>query len=138
MYQNCAFGRCWEMFSLPVRKRMVPPEEGWPSAYGELPYNLVMNQPGTKLSIAEASPRVEFRMSKELKLEVEEAAAMLGSTFTAFATQALVERARQVKQQYNLTLISGEARDSFVELMTNPPSPSDALKRTVNTRKVIL
>lgn len=86
----------------------------------------------------EPSPRVEFRMPQELKREVEEAAALLGSTFTAFATQALVERAREVKHQYGLTVLCDEARDSFVELMANPPAPSETLKKTLNTRSVVL
>lgn len=88
------------------------------------------------LRSAQSSPRVEFRMPEDLKREVEEAAALLGTTFTAFATQALVERARQVKHQYSYTLLSDGARDSFVELMENPPEPSDALKKTLNTRDV--
>lgn len=87
---------------------------------------------------AEPSPRVEFRMPPDLKREVEEAAALVGSTFTAFATQALVERAREVKHQYGFTVLSDEARDAFVELMVEPPQPSEALKKTLNTRDVVL
>ncbi len=77
-------------------------------------------------------------MPRELKREVEEAAALLGSTFTAFATQTLVERAREVKHAHSLTVLSDEARDAFVEMMTVPPAPSDALKRTISTKKVVL
>lgn len=84
------------------------------------------------------SPRVEFRMPQDLKREVEEAAALLGSTFTAFATQALVERAREVRREYGLTVLCDEARDSFVELMTDPPAPSEALRKTLNPAKVVL
>jgi uncharacterized protein (DUF1778 family) len=106
--------------------------------YGILPYNERMKAVGADSGFGSVSPRVEFRMSKELKREVEEAAALLGSSFTAFATQALVERAREVKHQYGLTVLCDEARDSFVEMMTNPPAPSEALKRTLNTTKVVL
>src|SRR5580658_819864 len=84
------------------------------------------------------SPRVEFRMPLSLKREVEEAAALMGASFTAFATQALVERAREVKHQYGLTVLCDEARDSFVEMITNPPAPSDALRKTLNTRSVVI
>lgn len=77
-------------------------------------------------------------MPQHLKQEVEEAAALLGCTFTAFATHALVERAREVKQRYGLTVLCDEARDSFVEMMANPPAPSEALKKTLNTKKVVL
>lgn len=77
-------------------------------------------------------------MPAHLKREIEEAAALLGTTFTAFATQALVERARAVKHQHGLTILCDEARDAFVEMMANPPEPSEALKRTLNTTKVVL
>src|SRR5579862_7229939 len=86
--------------------------------------------------VEQTSQRVEFRMPEGLKREVEEAAALLGSTFTAFATQALVERARAVKHQYGLTVLCDESRDSLVEMIANPPAPSEALRRTLNTKSV--
>lgn len=82
--------------------------------------------------------RVEFRLAPELKLEIEEAAALLGSSFTAFATSVLVERAREIKREHQLSVLSGEAGRSFVELMADPPEPSEALVKTLNTRKVAL
>ncbi|CAN5702377.1 hypothetical protein BH11ARM2_BH11ARM2_06720 [soil metagenome] len=82
--------------------------------------------------------RVEFRMSADLKSEVEEAAALLGASFTAFATQTLVERARAVKQEHTLTVLGDEARDAFIEMITNPPAPSDALRKTLGVRSVTL
>jgi uncharacterized protein (DUF1778 family) len=89
-------------------------------------------------SQVQMSSRVEFRMPEDLKHEVDEAAALLGTTFTAFATQVLVERARQVKQNHGLTILGDEARDSFVEMMSNPPEPSLALKATLKRRQVMV
>lgn len=97
-----------------------------------MPYNLLMT------SKAPVSSRVEFRMPPELKLEVEEAAALLGSSFTAFAAQALIERAREVKHLHNLTILGDAARDSFIEMMTNPPEPSEALIKTLSVKSVVL
>jgi uncharacterized protein (DUF1778 family) len=77
-------------------------------------------------------------MPQNLKREVEEAVALLGSTFTAFATQTLVERAREIKQQHGLTVLCDEARNSFLDMMANPPGPSEALRKTLNTKKVVL
>ena len=57
--------------------------------------------------------RVEFRMPTNLKQEVEEAVALLGSTFTSFATEVLVERSRQVKRDHAMTLLCDEERDAF-------------------------
>jgi len=75
-------------------------------------------------------------MPPNLKKEVEEAVALLGMSFTTFAIQTLVERAREVKSQHSLTVLCDEARDSFVDVMTAPPEPTEALRRTLNTRKV--
>jgi len=77
--------------------------------------------------------RVEFRMSADLKSEVEEAAALLGATFTSFATEILIERARQVKRDYSLTILNDTERDAFLEMLANPPSPSESLVKLMNT-----
>ena len=80
------------------------------------------------------SSRLELRMPTALKDEVEEAASLLGVTTTAFVTQAVTERAREVKRDYSVTVLSGEDREAFLEMMSNPPEPSDALRRTLATR----
>ncbi len=60
------------------------------------------------------SARVEFRMPSQLKREAEEAAALLGVNFTSFATEALIERSRQVKRDYALTILCDKERDAFL------------------------
>jgi len=90
------------------------------------------------ISKAPVTARVEFRMPPELKQEVEEAAALLGASFTAFATQVLVERAREIKRDHSLTILGDDARDSFIELMSNPPAPSEALRKTLSVKSVVL
>lgn len=75
-------------------------------------------------------------MPDHLKREVEEAAALVGSTLTAFATQTLVERAREIKHDYGTTVLEGQARESFIELMAGNPIPSEALRQTLNPRPV--
>jgi len=104
--------------------------------YGRLPYNQL--RVNMRTVVPETSPRFEFRIPQDLKKEIEEAAALSGASLTAFAIQALVERAREIKRQHGLTILCDEARDSFAEMMANPPAPSEALKKTLNTRKVTL
>jgi len=82
------------------------------------------------------SPRVEFRMDPRLKREVEEAAALLGTTFTAFATQALVERAREVRLTHSMTTLAGEAANEFARLIAEAPEPTEALQSTLADRKI--
>lgn len=82
--------------------------------------------------------RVEFRMDPDKKTEVEEAAALVGVTLTAFATEALLERARKVKREHTLTMLGNEDRGAFIEMLTNPPKPSEALLKTLRVQKVRL
>jgi len=86
----------------------------------------------------QAQARVEFRMPADLKQEVDDAAARVGSTFTAFATQLLIEHARRIQKQHTTSVLNREAQIEFAEMILNPPAPSEALRKTVNTRKVTL
>jgi uncharacterized protein (DUF1778 family) len=72
------------------------------------------------------------------KSEVEEAAALIGVSLTAFATETLLERARRVKREHALTILGNEDRDVFIEMLTRPPKPSEALVDLMKTTKVIL
>ncbi len=82
---------------------------------------------------AKETARVEFRMEPLLKQEVEEAAALLGATFTAFAIEALVARSRQVKRAHNVSLMDDKERDAFMALISQPPEPTDALTKLMHT-----
>jgi len=81
--------------------------------------------------------RVEFRMEPSQKSEVEEAAALLGVTLTAFASQVLLEQARRVKREYLRTRLNDSERDSFMSMMSKPPPPTDALKETLHRKAVL-
>lgn len=83
---------------------------------------------------AQDTARVEFRMSALLKREIEEAAALVGTTFTSFATEVLVERSRQVKRDHNLTVMGDQERDAFLQLISNPVEPSRALAKLMQTK----
>jgi uncharacterized protein (DUF1778 family) len=78
--------------------------------------------------------RVEFRMPPQLKKEIEEAAALLGATFTSFATEVLVERSRQVKRDHAMTVLCDQERDAFLRMIANPPEPTDALVKLMHAK----
>lgn len=80
------------------------------------------------------SARVEFRMPLSLKKEVEDAVALLGATFTSFATEVLVERARQVKRDHSMTVLCDEERDAFLRMIENPPTPDEALVKLMRAK----
>lgn len=71
--------------------------------------------------------RVEFRIAPHLKKEVEEAAALVGASFTSFATEVLVERSRQIRQAHGMTLLRDQERDAFMALLSQAPEPTEAL-----------
>lgn len=61
--------------------------------------------------------RLNFRLPFELKETIEAAAACLGQSVTDFAISTLVQNARQVLEQTNVTRLSNRDRDIFVELL---------------------
>jgi uncharacterized protein (DUF1778 family) len=73
-------------------------------------------------------------MPADLKSEIEEAAALVGATFTSFATEILVARARQIKLEYGLTVMNDRERDAFLELLTKPTGPTESLVKLMNTQ----
>lgn len=83
---------------------------------------------------SQETARVEFRMPLRLKQEVEEAAALLGATFTSFATEVLVERSRQVKREHAMTVLADGERDALMELLASPPEPNEALTRLMSAK----
>lgn len=85
------------------------------------------------MSKSHASARVEFRIPEHLKQEIEEAAALMGVSLTAFAIQTLLERSREVKRGYAVTRMSDQERDAFLEMLASPPKPSDSLIKLMQT-----
>ena len=72
-------------------------------------------------------------MPETLKAEVEQAAALMGISLTAFFSMAAVERAREVKAQHTVTLLNDRERDALLALMATPPAPNPALDRLMRT-----
>ncbi len=60
--------------------------------------------------------RLNFRLLRDLKEVIEEAAASLGQSVSDFAGSTLVERTRSLIEQRNVTVLSDRYRDRFVAL----------------------
>jgi uncharacterized protein (DUF1778 family) len=73
-------------------------------------------------------------MPADLKSEIEEAAALVGATFTSFATEILVEKARQIKRDHGLIVLNNQDRDAFLKVLVNPPEPSEELIKVMKTQ----
>jgi len=61
--------------------------------------------------------RLNFRLPSDLKEVIEEAAASLGQSVSDFAVSTLVQQARSVIEQRNVTILSGRERDRFIALL---------------------
>jgi uncharacterized protein (DUF1778 family) len=61
--------------------------------------------------------RLNFRLPVELKQTIEEAAARMGQSVSDFAVSTLVETARGVIEQENLTRLSKRDRAVFLSLL---------------------
>jgi uncharacterized protein (DUF1778 family) len=78
--------------------------------------------------------RLNFRLSSELKREIEEAADQLGQSVTDFAVSTLVRTARIVAQEQFVTQLSNRDRDRFTALLDDADAqPNDALQAAART-----
>jgi len=75
------------------------------------------------------SARLNFRLSAELKEVIEAAAAHLGQSVSDYALSTLVQNARGVIQQHDVTVLSNRDRDIFLALLDDADAkPNKALR----------
>jgi uncharacterized protein (DUF1778 family) len=60
---------------------------------------------------------------------IERAAALLGTTVSAFMLQHAYDAARRVVADNDTLLLSQQAFAAFAEHLENPPPPTDALRQ---------
>jgi uncharacterized protein (DUF1778 family) len=72
--------------------------------------------------------RINFRLSGDLKKTIEDAAAEMGQSISDFAVSTLVQAARQILRDQEITRLSQRDRQRFVELIDDTSSrPNKAL-----------
>jgi uncharacterized protein (DUF1778 family) len=72
--------------------------------------------------------RLNFRLPPDLKNVIEAAAAHLGQSVSDYAVATLVQDARAVLRQHDVTVLSDRDRDIFVALLDDPGArPNKAL-----------
>jgi uncharacterized protein (DUF1778 family) len=76
-----------------------------------------------------ASARLDFRIRPENKELIEQAADLLGMTVTEFADTRLVQIARQVIAEHNITRLTNRDRDVFLAMLEANRAPSAALRK---------
>lgn len=80
------------------------------------------------------STRINLRTSAEAKAMIERAAALMGTTVSAFMLQHAYEAARRVVIDNDSLLLSQQAFEAFAVALENPPSPTDALRELMRRR----
>ncbi|SOC56242.1 Uncharacterized conserved protein, DUF1778 family [Chromohalobacter canadensis] len=72
--------------------------------------------------------RFNFRTTQRIKDAIERAAALKGQDMSAFALDAVYERAVATLQAHDVTHLKPEDHHAFFEAMENPPAPADKLR----------
>jgi uncharacterized protein (DUF1778 family) len=77
--------------------------------------------------------RLEMRLSADHKALIERAAAVTGQPVTAFALSSLVERAEEILERHQQTLVSARDRRIFMAILEADDEPSPALVEAAKT-----
>lgn len=78
--------------------------------------------------------RLDFRLPLELKETIEQAAAQLGQTVSDFAVSTLVQTARQVIREHEVTRLSHRDRDRFVAILDDAEAHANKALRAAARR----
>jgi len=87
--------------------------------------------------------RLDFRLTKDVKRTIEQAAAVRGQSLTDFALSTLYEKAKRVLEEESMRSLSNRDRDIFLQMLDDTTrKPNQALrraaaryKRTANARR---
>jgi uncharacterized protein (DUF1778 family) len=87
--------------------------------------------------------RLDFRLTRDVKRTIEQAAAVRGQSLTDFALSTLYEKAKRVLEEESMRSLSNRDRDIFLQMLDDTTrKPNQALrraaaryKRTANARR---
>lgn len=73
--------------------------------------------------------RLEFRISRQERVQFETAATYLGMNLSSFLRMAALERSAEVLKEENILILSDKDKELFLSALENPPDPNDNLRR---------
>lgn len=80
--------------------------------------------------------RINFRLTPELKRTIEDAAAQMGQNVSDFAISTLLQSARKILNEQNVTELSQRDRQVFAAMLDEETTkPNDALVKAVKRYK---
>lgn len=88
------------------------------------------------MSTTNSDARINFRLSSELKKTIEDAAAEMGQSISDFAISTLVQAARKVLHDQQVTRLSERDRKHFAAMLDDEQSlPNQALVKAAKRYK---
>lgn len=75
-----------------------------------------------------AEDRIDLRVPSETKELIERAASIIGTTMSQFVTLKAYEAAKEVLREHQVWKLTSSESKAFVDLLTNPPAPTEALR----------
>ncbi len=78
------------------------------------------------MTTTSSDARINFRLSSDLKQTIEDAAAQMGQSVSDFAISTLVQAARQVLNEQQVTRLSERDRKVFAALLEDESSKPNA------------
>lgn len=96
-------------------------------------------KPGKRHRVATASAqlepaRINLRTSQDAKALIERAAALMGTTVSAFLLHNAFEAARRLLDEHDTVVLSQRAFDEFVAACEHPAEPTAALRALLARR----
>lgn len=79
--------------------------------------------------------RLDFRLNRQVKEVIEQAAAVSGQSVSDFAVSALYRTAKEVLEREQTTSLSNRDRDVFLAMLDSDAKPNEALKRAAKRYK---
>ncbi len=73
--------------------------------------------------------RIDFRLPADAREKIELAAFHAGMSLSDFAASTLLERAESVLEKRRVTTLNEAQWDHFVQILLDPPEPTEALAR---------
>lgn len=88
-------------------------------------------RPRHRKPTAQHDARLDFRLSRDAKEKIEQAAIVTGQSLSDFAASTLVREAEQILEGTAATVLSDRDWNLFVALLQNPPDPGPMLRELV-------
>jgi uncharacterized protein (DUF1778 family) len=90
------------------------------------------------MPVANATARLEARISTDLHSLLKRAAELQGRTMTDFVVSAVQDAARRAIEQSDVMRLSLADQECFAQALLSPPQPAPALKRAFARRSKLL